>query len=130
MFSDLKWWNNEAALVKHGGMWRIYNIAENRFTGEAFSSFGYLRNDRDEVLLKTYRSTGYGILSSRHGRVLDEQYSQIRNVGTDAVPFYLTEIHVPAAKFHFFAYFDTVGQIITEQSVKGNAYKRLVCEEM
>ena len=129
LFEEVVWWDNETALVKQGLKWRLYDLVKNRFLGEAFDSFEYLRNDQEEVLIKTYRSSGYGILSSTKGRVLGEEYTEIRNIGSGVSPFYLAEVHVTQAKLFFYMYFDDQGKVIKEQTGRGDTFDKFSCHD-
>jgi len=128
-FDDLKYWNDSIALVQSGNKWQLFNFKRGYPLGEIFDRFEYLKNTAEEVVIKTYRSSGYGVLSSRYGRTVLEEYSEITNLGTLKEPVYLVEKDISQAGIHVVLYLDKEGKLLKEMVLKDADYMRLPCSK-
>ncbi|MEN7546471.1 WG repeat-containing protein [Rapidithrix thailandica] len=126
-FDAIHYWSDSVMLVQQQAKWKLYNFQRNYFLPETFDSFEYLRNDAHEVVILTYRSTGYGVLSNRYGRIIQEEYSDILNLGTPEEPVYFVEKSVSQAGLFIVLYINQEGKIIKEQVLKEEDYEKIVC---
>ncbi|UZR95988.1 WG repeat-containing protein [Chondrinema litorale] len=127
-FEDLRYWTDSVALVKHQGKWKLYHIKDFYFVPEVFDTFEYVKNS-DEIIIITYRSSGFGVLSSKYGRIIPEEYSAIVNMGSDERPFYFVERDVAQAGLYIVLYIDEKGKVNKKQVLKEQDYFKIACPD-
>lgn len=129
LFDELRYWTDSVALVKTEDRWRLWHLSGAYFLPESFERFSYVQNTEAETVIKTYRSTGYGLLSSRRGRLLPEEYTEIINLGTEAEPFYFVEKSVARSGLAIVLYVNPAGKVVREMVLKTEQFTRLVCTD-
>jgi len=127
IFEEIRDWNDSVMLVKHNSRWKLYDFIHSYFVPEVFDTFEYLKNDPSNVVLITYRSSGYGLLSSQKGRLIPEEYSDIINLGTLQKPFYLVEREIVQAGKYVLLYIDEQGKVIKDQVLDEPDYIKIAC---
>ena len=95
---------------------------------EVFDTFEYVKNS-DEIIIITYRSSGFGVLSSKYGRIIPEEYSAIVNMGSDERPFYFVERDVAQAGLYIVLYIDEKGKVNKKQVLKEQDYFKIACPD-
>jgi len=128
-FDDLKFWTSAVALVKHQGKWKLYDLKNKYFIPEVFDTFDFIKQDEDEIIILTYRSSGYGVLSNKHGRIIPEEYSSIINMGTANNPLYFVERDVAQAGLYILLYIDARGEVVKKQVLKEEDYFKIACQD-
>ncbi|MEH0157862.1 WG repeat-containing protein [Limibacter armeniacum] len=128
-YDELKYWNDSVALVHHSGKWKLLNIKGKYFLPEVFESFRLVKETDDETVLITYRSTGYGVLSNKRGRIIIEEFSDIINLGTVEEPIYFVERSISQVGLYVILYFDKDGKLLKENILRERAYQNIVCPE-
>ena len=126
-FENLEYWTKDIALVKHQNKWKLYDLKNKYFIPEVFDTFERLKQDTNETIIVTYRSSGYGVLSSKHGRIIPEEYSSIENLGTKDRPLYFVERDVAQAGLYILLYIDEKGSVIKKQVLKEEDYYKIAC---
>jgi hypothetical protein len=129
LFDELHYWNDSTLLGLHEGRWKLYHFSQKQFSSDVFESFNYLRNDNQEISIVTYRSSGYGLLSNRYGRIIPEEYTQIVNLGTENAPVYLAERVISQAGIYILLHISTDGKVLKEQVLKEEGYNKVACKE-
>lgn len=128
-FDEIHYWNDSTLLGFHQGRWKLYNFYQKQFSSDVFETFKYLRNDDQEISIITYRSSGYGLLSNRYGRVIPEEYTQIVNLGTEQAPLYLAERAITQAGTYVLLHISANGKVIREQILKEDGYNKVACKD-
>jgi len=140
-FETVRYWNDSSALVRYQGQWHIYpisvepqrrlNFDENNIVYSGIEEFTPLESAWPEVLLKIYKSDGYGVLSNQRGELLSPTYDDIRQVidPQQTRTLYLTEKYVSEARLHILIYLDAQGGMIYREAYAPDDYDRLYCEE-
>lgn len=119
VFQALFAWNDTILLGKTGGQWRLYDFKNRRYSDRArFSHFTFVRNDRQEIVLKTFGQDGaIGLLSNRRGRLAAQVFSQIRNLGQAIRPFYELKKAGKTPKSYQLLYLNAAGDTIRSEQV-------------
>ncbi len=128
-FEELRHWNDSVILVQNAGKWKLFQFRKKYYLPETFDTFRYLKNDADEKVIITFRSSGHGLLSSKKGRIMPEEYTEIRNLTDWKNPLYLAEKHMSQANLYILLHIDQYGQVVKEQTVKDADYNRIVCQD-
>jgi len=128
-FEDLEYWTDEVALVKHQSKWKLYDLKNKYFIPEVFDTFERLKEEKEETIIMTYRSSGYGVLSSKYGRIIPEEYSNIFNMGSQDRPLYFVERDVAQAGLYILLYIDEKGNVIKKQVLKEEDYNKIACSD-
>ena len=126
-FDEITYWNDSIALVKEAGKWKLYDFLNRYFLAETFEHLAYIRETPQEIVLKTYRGSGYGLLSSTRGRIVPEEYNEISNVGNREQPFYLLEKSDRLAGVYIFTYVNMEGERIKKFLLNEQEYIYATC---
>ncbi len=127
-FDQVYYWCDTAALVFHQSKWKIFDFVLGRFDVEFFDRFEPLPAVLPgEVRLKTYRSSGFGVLSSHKGRLIAEEFTGINDIGEPGRPLYLVEKHIPQASIYVLLYYNGSGNIIKRQVINDPIFERYSC---
>ncbi|GAB4334000.1 MAG: hypothetical protein OHK0038_10610 [Flammeovirgaceae bacterium] len=129
LFDELHYWNDSTLLGLHEGRWKLYNFSLKQFSSDVFESFNYLRKDSQEISIVTYRSSGYGLLSNKYGRIIPEEYTQIVNLGSENAPVYLAERVISQAGIYILLHISTDGKVLKEQVLKEEGYNKVACKD-
>jgi hypothetical protein len=129
VFQEIHYWTDESILVKHENRWKVYHFAKRYFTADVFDTFEFIRNDAEEVVIMTYRSSGYGVLSSKKGRIIPEEYSDIYNLGSPRQPFFLVERDITQAGLHVLLYINQDGKMVRRQVLSEEEYELIFCQD-
>lgn len=129
-FQEIHYWNDSTLLGKHNGKWSLYNFKQRRFLPEeTFDTFSFVRNDGKETVIKTFKSTGYGLLSNKIGRIVADEYTGIINLGTYTKPVYFLEKTVAKSNLYISLYLNGKGNVIREQVLDAENYEKIICQE-
>ncbi|MDW7690735.1 WG repeat-containing protein [Flammeovirgaceae bacterium SG7u.111] len=126
-FDDVRYWNDTVSLVRHEAKWKLYNFSGNYFLPETFDTFEYLYNTPENVVIVTYRSSGYGLLSNHKGRLIQEEYTEIINLGDETTPFYLVEREISQAGKYVMLYINEEGEVVKDQLLEEPDYVKIAC---
>jgi hypothetical protein len=127
-FDEIRYWQYGVALVKQEGRWHLYQIGDRKFLFKPIEEFSYVRQDKEEIILKVYADKKYGILSNEKGVVVDFEYDDLRNVGSEKIPFYLAENFVDDADVYLVFYLDRNGKRVHRQLFDEKRYARIICD--
>jgi hypothetical protein len=127
-FDEIRYWQYGVALVKQESRWHLYQIGDRKFLFKPIEEFSYVRQDKEEIILKVYADKKYGILSNEKGVVVDFEYDDLRNVGSEKIPFYLAENFVDDADVYLVFYLDRNGKRVHRQLFDEKRYARIICE--
>jgi len=128
LFDEIRYWQYGVALTKQNNAWHLYQIAEKKSLFKALDDYQYIRNDEKEIIIRMYANRQYGILSNSRGVVVDFEYDDLRNVGTEEIPFYLAEKYIDTADVYLIFYIDRDGKKVQKQIFDQQRYERIVCE--
>jgi len=130
IFTKIHYWNDSTLLGEYNGKWRLYNFKQNLFLPEeTFDTFSFVKNNADEIVIKTFKSTGYGLLSNKIGRIVAEEYTGIVNLGTIQKPTYFLEKTVAKSNLYITLYLNEKGEVIREQVLDAENYEKIICQE-
>ena|GEM_PF-1285533 len=128
VFDEVRYWQYGVALVRQNDAWHLYHIAEKKFIFKPIEDYRYIRNDDKEVIVRIYANRQYGVMSNVRGVVIDFEYDDLRNVGTEEIPFYLAEKHVTTGDVYLIFYIDRHGKKVQKQLFDQKRYERIICE--
>jgi hypothetical protein len=126
-FDEVQYWNDTSALVRQANKWKIYDFKTSRFDSEYFDKFEFFDSDSDEILIKTFRSSGFGILSNLKGRVLVEEFTGIKQLDASGSMLFLAEKHIPQAGIYILLYCNKTGQILRKQVISDPNFEKYTC---
>ena len=88
-----------------------------------------MKSNTDEIVIKTFKSTGYGLLSNKRGRIVADEYTGIINLGTIQKPIYFLEKTVAKSNLYITLYLNEKGEVIREQILDAENYEKIICQE-
>jgi hypothetical protein len=129
-FTKVEFWTDSVALVQtQQNLWKLYDIVNRKFLLEKFDGYKVLTKSPTDKVILTYRGKGFGLLSSRRGNLIPEDYSFIKNLGTAENPFFFVEVYISQAELHVVLYMDKDGNVVRKQTIAHKEYDKVVCEE-
>lgn len=128
VFDEIRFWQYEVALVKQNETWYLYDFVQRRFLFKPMEYIQYVKEEADEIVLKVYIDKMYGILSSAKGLLIDCEYEDLVNVGSEAYPLYLAEKYIDDADVHLVYYINREGKAVRKQLFDQKKYNRILCE--
>ncbi len=128
VFDEIRYWQNDVALVMQDDTWYLYHISEKRNTFKPMEEIEYVKQTDDEIVLKVYMDKKYGVLSNTKGLLIDCEYDDLGNVGTSDYPLYVGEKNVKEAGVFLVFYIDKDGKSIRRQIFDNDRYNRIACE--
>lgn len=127
-FEEIRYWQNEVALVMQDDTWYLYHFIEKRNTFKPMEEVEYVKQTDEEIVLKVYMDKKYGVLSNTKGLLISCEYDDLRNVGTTDYPLYVGEKNVKEAGVLLVFYIDRDGKAIRRQIFDHNRYNSIACE--
>jgi hypothetical protein len=128
IFDEIRYWQNEVALVQQDDTWYLYHFGEKRNTFKPIEEIEYITQTDDEIVLKVYMDKEYGVLSNTRGLLISCEYHDLRNVGTSELPLYVGEKNVKEAGVFLVFYIDKDGKAIRRQIFAHDKYNSIACE--
>jgi hypothetical protein len=128
LFEEIQFWNDTAAWVKNGS-WKIYDFKNKKILFDEIERFEYVRKSTEEYVAIVKQKTGYGVISNRHGIVIQPSFTLIVNLGDIEKPLYFTEKYVSEANIYVVIYYNAKGEILRRQAMDEQEYDRLVCAD-
>jgi hypothetical protein len=127
-FDEIRYWQDEVALVKQDDTWYLYHVGEKRNIFKPMEEIEYVKQTDDEIILKVYMDNKYGVLSNTRGVLISCEYDDLRNVGTTDYPLYVGEKNVKEAGVFLVFYIDKDGKAIRRQIFAHDKYNSIACE--
>ncbi len=129
LFDALHFWSPTVLLGKKENRWYLYDFLNQRYLPEEiFDTFDFIRNDEEEIIIRTFKSTGFGLLSNQKGRIIADEYTGILNLGTPENPLYFLEKTVSKSNYYIILYVDKNGNVIKEQMLSLEDYEKISCQ--
>ena len=126
-YEEIRFWNDSSAIVKKNFRWIIYNFIEKRVILDNIKTFKWVTNTEHEKIMIVQQENSVGVISSKKGVIIPTTFTDIVNVGSEAVPFYFTEKHVEEASIYVVIYYDKTGKQLRRQVYEADDYEKLYC---
>ena len=124
-FNEIRFFSEKIALVRQAQTWFLFDINEQIFLDFTCDTFEYIKESKDEVIIKYFVENQFGLISSKNG-ILVKEMQGIRNIGSYEKPFFLAEKQ-EGEKYHIF-YINQKGKIVSEGFFSEESYQKLSCE--
>ena len=82
-----------------------------------------------ERIYKFVQEGKFGLLSNRAGILLNPEYSDIFNVGSQEEPLFFADQHLSHAGFHVVSYVDAAGTLIFSKAYNREEFDRILCDD-
>lgn len=128
IFDEIQFWQNEVALVRQQQTWYLYHIIEKRYIYKPMDDISYIHQSPEEIVLKVYIDKMYGILSNIKGQVINCDYEDLANVGSDTLPLYVGEKYIDDADIYLVFYINREGKSMRRQIFNPSNYQRMLCD--
>lgn len=126
-FNEIEYWNDTTMLVKKNSKWMLYEIKTGNILLDDIRAINYIRNRMDDKLAIVYAGANHGVIHNRKGIVIPISFTDLVNVGSEAVPMYFTEKHVEEASIFVVIYYDHEGKFIRKEVYDQADYDSIFC---
>ena len=121
-------WSDSSYLVKQG----IYNDivdAQEEEIHESLEQLQVLYNSNDHVIYKFVQQGRFGLISNQHGILLNPEFTDIFNIGSETTPLFFADQHLSKAGFHVVSYVDQTGMLIFSKAYRKSEFDKILCED-
>ena len=125
-FSEVRFWNDSAALVRKDSQWMLYAIKAQKAVLEKINKINFI-TDGDEKLAIVQQERKFGVIHSKKGTIIPINFSDIINVGSNEIPTYFTEKHVEEASIFVVIYYDSKGNMLRKDVYEQDDYEKIYC---
>lgn len=129
IFNEILPWNDSIALVKHNGVYHLYNVFSRQYEITGIRKFRVVRDTRSEKEYILFLKDQAGVVNSRRGIVIPLNFSDVVNVGSAERPLYFTEKHVREALLFVVIYYDDKGNFLRREVYEPEEYERIYCSD-
>lgn len=126
-YEEIRFWNDSSAIMKKNFRWIIYNFMEKRVILDNIKTLKWVTNAEHEKIMIVQQENSVGVISNRRGVIIPTTFTDIVNVGSEAVPLYFTEKHVEEASIYVVIYYDKNGKQLRRQVYEADDYDKLYC---
>ncbi len=131
-FANVVTWNDSTVLVQELGgtaSWRFLNLQSLVLSNDIFDSFSIVYNSDNELVIKTHSGKDFGLISNVRGRLMPEEYSEIRLLSTKGSKnvLYLAEKFIEQAQMYVFVMLNRLGQKCLQSNAESAFYEKFVC---
>lgn len=129
-FDDIQYWNDTTALLRKNAFWSFYIFDSREVHYPNLKSIHFIRNTPDEKLAIVRQENFFGVLSSKRGRVIPLNFSDLVNIGSEEEPLYFTEKHVEEASVFVVIYYDERGKFLRREVYQeAEDYEKIYCAD-
>ena len=127
-FDEVQHWNDSIALVRRGGQWSFYDIAEGTYKAQGLRAVSPLRNTKGEKLAIVQRDKSYGVVDAQGDELIPATFSEVVNLGNPETPLFFTEKHIREASLFVVIYYDHTGKMLRKEIYDDvNDYDKIYC---
>ncbi len=127
VYDEIKYWNDTIALVQKANKWQFLLLNQKQLLPDTFDHYELLFKNNDEVAIKTFNASGYGLISSRFGRIIPEEYNEILNISNTNIPIYLVQKTDRLTHSHLILYVSNKGKVIYKQFLSDEEFQKFSC---
>jgi hypothetical protein len=126
-FEEVRYWNDSIALVKQAFAWRFYDLVNKSVRSDKISEYTSFQKSPTETISIFKQDNYYGVMSSKHGNILEPTFTTIKNLGTGSEPFYFTEKFIEEAAIYVVIYYNQAGKQVHRLVFEEDDYARIKC---
>ncbi|TAF34094.1 MAG: hypothetical protein EAZ57_03845 [Cytophagales bacterium] len=126
-FESVERWNDSSAMVKVDNMWRIFHFSSKSLDNDIFENQDILCKTDDETVVRTLRYGSFGLMSNKRGRLMPEEYSNIRVLMANGKRIYWADRYLSQAKTYVYIVTNDEGEVLQRQSVDEDYYEKSTC---
>lgn len=127
-YDELEVWNDTSYLVKVDNEFQIIN-AEEELVYDPIASLRLLISNDFHSIYQFIKNGKYGLLSTRYGELLNAEFTDILNIGSDENPLIFADQHLDKAGFHVVSYVDEKGDLILSKAYTREEFERMLCDD-
>ncbi|REE00591.1 outer membrane protein assembly factor BamD [Marinoscillum furvescens] len=126
-YDELIAWGDSTCWARQESTWQLITYNQEVLVDEIQMVRVWFNSDGEQIAL-VRGPEGYGVFASLQGQLLEMQYNDIVNLGTQSTPIYFAEEHVKTADFFVVTYFDKSGAPIKSQAFRPEEYDLIYCD--
>ena len=128
-FSQVKAWNDSTVLAMKENSWELVNVASSLVIYSGIIDFHIMVENDNETILLIEGPEGYGILSNVSGLILDTEYAEIRNLGSEDQPLYFAVKETGRSDLPYLVqYFKSNGEKVLAREYSAEDYDYIYCK--
>ena len=127
-YDEINFWNDTSYLAKKSDTWgflnhkgkQIFEKVENMqrvVEIEGLSVWKYIKNGR------------YGLISNQDGILLDPEFTDIFNIGSEDQPLFFADQHLDKAGYHVVSYIDRKGRLVLSKAYRNEEFDKILCDD-
>ncbi len=127
-YDELKVWNDTSYLVRRGNEFQIINTEENPLY-DPIESLRLLTSNNHHSIYRFIKNGKYGLLSTQYGELLNAEFTDIFNIGSDEEPLIFADQHLDKAGFHVVSYVNETGDLVLSKAYTREEFDRILCDD-
>ena len=127
-FDEIIYWQPFVALVREGETYQLYNLQTAEKMFQPIEKIKFISDKEDEIVIKIFSNNKYGLLSSRKGLLIDLEYDELENVGSEEKPFYVAQKFIKEVDVYLLYYFTPGGKLLRKQALTQELYEKVSCD--
>lgn len=126
-WEELQYWSDTVALGRKNGQWQLVNIKSGELLHMPFKNYQLITQSPEGSMAIIYTESGYGVISSRHGLMVEPTFNVVENMGSASKPLFYAEKKVKEADLYTVLYINEEGKTIFKESYSRQDWLRLLC---
>ncbi|MEQ9402137.1 MAG: WG repeat-containing protein [Cyclobacteriaceae bacterium] len=127
-YDEIRFWNDSSFLVRNDAEWNFLNTNAEAL-GEPVEFLTELVSNETESLWKYVREGKFGLLSNQNGVLLEPEFTDIFNVGSETNPVFFADQHLDKAGFHVVSYVNSRGNLILSKAYTKAEFEKILCDD-
>ena len=91
------------------------------------NSYREISSPDDTKFYLAENDTGFGVLGTRSGQLINLTFTDIINLGFDNRPIYFAEKYIPEADLYIVIYYSQDGKLLRKQVFSSQEYSKIYC---
>lgn len=128
LYKDIKSFNDTASWVLSDSSWQLISHRNQQILMNQIQQIELLHTVNQERFYKILTSSGYGIVSSRNGMIIDPAFTEIKLWQINKKPVFLCEYYHGKTDYYLLAYYNEKGEKIYAGAHTSLVYEQFYCE--
>ncbi|MEO9482644.1 MAG: WG repeat-containing protein [Ekhidna sp.] len=127
-YDKITFWNDTSFLVKKEEQFFIINREEEPLY-DAIESVTLFSNNDSHSIYRFIKNGRYGLFSNAFGVLLEAEFTDILNIGSEENPLIFADQHLDKAGFHVVSYVNEKGVLIHSKAYTREEFEGILCDD-
>lgn len=127
-YDEISFWNDTTFRVKTDTYFELINSSEEIMVS-GIELMSKITDMGSEEIWKFVRDGKYGLISTQNGILLDSEFTDIFNIGSNQNPLFFADQHLDKAGFHVVSYVNNKGELLISRAYTIDEFDMILCDD-